>query len=285
MEAPPDTAAQPEGPAQRFLERLAAGDAGTIAAEAVAVVVAHPDDESIALGAQLPRLKGVTLVHVTDGAPRDGIDARSHGFQTPEAYAAARRRELEAAMAVADIPPSALVSLGIPDQEASLRLAETARRLACLFSDRAIRIILTHAFEGGHPDHDATAFAVHAAAGFGRGAPAIVEMPFYSLGPHEGWATQRFLPVPGVAETELRIEGEALHLKRRMLEAHLTQQRVLATFSPEVERFRPAPRYDFTVPPNGGRLLYERYSWGMTGTGWQGLARTALAELGMGAAA
>jgi N-acetylglucosamine malate deacetylase 2 len=41
----------------------------------VAVVVAHPDDETIGCGAILRRLPLVRLVHVTDGAPRDMIDA------------------------------------------------------------------------------------------------------------------------------------------------------------------------------------------------------------------
>ena len=31
-----------------------------------------------------------------------------------------------------------------------------------------------------------------------------------------------------------------------------------------IERFRPAPDYDFTQPPHEGRLFYENYDWGMT---------------------
>ena len=44
------------------------------------IVVAHPDDETIALGGQINRLRDALLLHVTDGAPRDGEDARHHGF-------------------------------------------------------------------------------------------------------------------------------------------------------------------------------------------------------------
>src|SRR4029077_3455583 len=50
------------------------------------------------------------------------------------------------------------------DQQAAFRLAELARRLAALFAERGIAVVLTHACEGGHPDHDAVAFAVHGAA-------------------------------------------------------------------------------------------------------------------------
>jgi LmbE family N-acetylglucosaminyl deacetylase len=42
-------------------------------------------------------------------------------------------------------------------------LAPVARRLADLFARKGTGIVLTHAYEGGHPDHDAAAFAVHAA--------------------------------------------------------------------------------------------------------------------------
>ena len=61
--------------------------------------------------------------------------------------------------------------------------------------------ILTHAYEGGHPDHDAVAFAVAAAVRVaGRAADTtIVEMPFYRAGP-EGWIRQLFLPHDGASD-------------------------------------------------------------------------------------
>ena len=45
----------------------------------VMIVVAHPDDETIGMGAQLNRFDDALLVQVTDGAPRDGRDAAAHG--------------------------------------------------------------------------------------------------------------------------------------------------------------------------------------------------------------
>ncbi len=69
-------------------------------------------------------------------------------------------------------------------------MAEVARRLAPLVA-RA-DAVLTHAYEGGHPDHDAVAFAAHAAAR--RAGRPVFEMPFYHAAP-EGWARQVFLPV------------------------------------------------------------------------------------------
>ena len=266
MSLPSSTEIDPA--AAEFLQALA-GE-GPIAAETMAVVVAHPDDETIAIGGQLPRLRGVTLLHVTDGAPRNMEDATGHGFATPEAYAAARREELEAAMAVAGVPPSALVSLDVPDQEAATHLVDITGHVTRLLQARGIEIVVTHAFEGGHPDHDATAFAVHAAvrrlAGRGR-APAVIEVPLYHLGV-TGWTVQRFVTDSGGSEAVIPLSDEQRRLKQAMLDAHATQRQVLSRLAADVERFRPAPAYDFTVLPNEGRLLYELYGWGITGVRW-----------------
>jgi LmbE family N-acetylglucosaminyl deacetylase len=186
-------------------------------------------------------------------------------------------------MALAGVRGEALVALGVPDQQASSQLADVARRLSALMDERGVEVVLTHAYEGGHPDHDAVAFAVHAAARLGP-APVVIDMPFYRAGP-EGWTLQAFVPDPRAPEIAIWLDDEARALKRRMLEAHATQAQTLAAFEPTVERFRRAPAYDFGALPNGGELLYERYGWGMTGARWQTLARAAEAELGLAAAA
>ena len=49
----------------------------------VAVVAAHPDDETIGAGASLGLLRTPVLVHVTDGAPRSGHDARARPATPP----------------------------------------------------------------------------------------------------------------------------------------------------------------------------------------------------------
>ena len=57
-------------------------------------------------------------------------------------------------------------------------------RLASLFERHGTRAVLTHPYEGGHPDHDSVAFCVRAAVrllarGGGGDAPEVAEMAFY----------------------------------------------------------------------------------------------------------
>jgi LmbE family N-acetylglucosaminyl deacetylase len=266
---------------QRFLELLRDPMRPQIQADDVAVVVAHPDDETIGCGAQLERFGEVMVVVATDGAPRNLVDARKNGIQSAEDYAELRRRELSLALGLGGVPEAWLIRFGIPDQEAALHLVDLTQRLNALFARRVTRVALTHAYEGGHPDHDAVTFAVHAAArlrGICGQSVTIVEMPYYAEG-DDGMAVQKFVATSGGSEIELRLDERERAVKRRMIAAHATQQSVLVPFATDVERFRPAPAYDFTRLPNGGRLYYERYEWGMTGERWRTLAHDALNQL------
>ena len=235
----------------------------------VAVVVAHPDDETIGAGASLRLFADLLLVHVTDGAPRSLADARAAGFADAAGYARARRDELAAALE-AGRALARTVCLAVADQAASGVMAEVAERMASLFAEHGTAVVLTHAYEGGHPDHDATAFAVHAACrSMGARAPAVVEMTGYHAGPDGSMETGRFLSSAGV--TAVGLDGAEQALKRRMLECFVSQAGTLAPFGVETETFRRAPRYDFTLPPHEGALHYERFDWGMDGPRWRSL--------------
>ncbi|HLI77367.1 MAG TPA: PIG-L family deacetylase, partial [Acidobacteriaceae bacterium] len=147
------------------LERAVAPSGSSLPLPRLLVVLAHPDDEVLALGGRLERLASSRLLTITDGAPKDGSDARQHGFPTLEAYREARRDELGKALAHAGLGLGVTPVFGgqVPDQAASFHLVALARGIASAIEDFKPEVVLTHPYEGGHPDHDACAFAVHAA--------------------------------------------------------------------------------------------------------------------------
>ena len=241
--------------------------------EPVAIVIAHPDDEVLGAGAAMPLLRDLLIVQVTDGAPPNLADAKAAGFATAADYAAARQRELDAALAAGDVRARRAI-LGAPDQSASLDMPALADALTAQLARHGTRAVLTHAYEGGHPDHDAVAFiARHAASATGA---ALIEMPFYHAAP-EGWAVARFLPGPD--PTILQLTEAERARKRAMLDAFATQAATLSQFTVEREAYRPAAAHDFASPPHDGTLLYERYDWGMTGPRWRALAAEAARAL------
>ena len=247
------------------------------------VVVAHPDDETIALGARMTRMRGAHFVHVTDGAPGNEEDSRAHGFGSLGEYRQARARELEDAFSHACLQDVSRASLGYRDQEAALNLAEITHRIAEHISAHEPEIIFTHPYEGGHPDHDACAFAVHHAVQLNRarggGRPLVLEAPFYHAGPR-GFQTGTFLEREGwMPEIVYELSETERARKRRLIACFVTQRETLQGFDDSIERFRIAPVYDFTRPPHAGRLLYEQYPWGMSAEHFCRLAEQAEAEL------
>jgi LmbE family N-acetylglucosaminyl deacetylase len=243
------------------------------------LVAAHPDDEVIGAGARLGELGSLIIVHITDGAPKNMADAKRHGFSSREQYAQARRREMHAALAVARVAARTL-DFRIADQEASQHMAEAARRLAMTIREIRPDLILTHSYEGGHPDHDACAFAVHAAVRLL--APATFPLwEFTSYHSSDvGMETGEFFG-EAVGVTTVRLSPQEQAAKRRMLDCFRTQQDMLALFSTTTERYRPAPAYDFAQPPHEGPLFYELHDWGMTGQRFRELAAAAMREIGL----
>lgn len=247
------------------------------------VVMAHPDDETLALGARMQRFAKATFVYVTDGAPRNEEDSRAHGFKNLDEYREARAQELTCMFREAGLYQANLNFLKVRDQEASLKLAEVTGQIAQQIALHEPEIIFTHPYEGGHPDHDACAFAVHHAVEINRaqggGRPLIIESPFYHAG-STGFESGTFLKHDGwMPEIAYELTDAERQRKRNLVACFATQRETLKGFGDSKEQFRIAPVYDFTKPPHTGKLLYEHYPWGMTSERFCQLAEEAQAEL------
>lgn len=248
----------------------------------VAIVAAHPDDEAIGLGGCMHLLREPVIIHITDGAPRDLHDTAENGFATREQYAEERRRELLESLRAGGIAPADTVLLGYADQESALHMTQLAHELADVFARLRIDLLFTHPYEGGHPDHDAAAFAVHSACELlpERRRPRVVE--FTSYHDRDGrMETGVFLQNGTSREVAMKLGPEARERKERMLACYRTQKKVLRNFNTREERFRPAPAYNFTSPPHQGRLFYEQFATTVTPQQWLELAQRATHDLGL----
>jgi LmbE family N-acetylglucosaminyl deacetylase len=238
---------------QKFLGRLSDTSIFTIPAYHVAVVVAHPDDETIACGATLKRLKGAHVVVVTDGVTRRTGEIAAYSFPASQSPEIARWRELVAALELAGCPPSAVTGLAFADRRAAEHLVAIARRIAEVFHRSGTAIAITHAYEGADPDRDATAFAVHQAASLCRRKGqdiAILEMPF------QPQRADGVSPEEGAEIIALPLTAKQKALKRRMLACFEGPHDAAARGAFEVEQFRVAPAYNFSELPQGGHVSY-----------------------------
>jgi N-acetylglucosamine malate deacetylase 2 len=243
-------------------------------AERVLLVAAHPDDETVGLGAQLVRCEDLILLHLTDGAPRDLADARRHGFADAVSYAAARARELRAGLAAGEVSCRRF-SYGLPDQGLVRQLSSLALRLSALVRELWPAALITHAYEGGHPDHDSAALACQIAVESLPAARRPVRLEF--VGYHAAEGALRWGAFSGGGEEVIiGLSPDEQRRKAAMLACFETQAAVLAPLPRIVERLRRAPLYDFTTPPHPGALWYERMGWGVDGARWRDAARDAL---------
>lgn len=255
---------------------------GRIVAAPVLAAFAHPDDETIGLGLRLASLQRLTIVHLTDGAPQCGEDARRAGLCSRDSYRAARAGELDEALDRLQVRATRR-GLGIADQEMTFNLAKAARALAPLLAKA--EVVITHAYEGGHPDHDAAAFAVQAACALirGGGGDAPVRLEFASYHSRDGArVTGAFWPDPERAAVTPRLEPRTLARKEAALACFRSQAEIVEWFDPAAEAYRAAPTYDFTRPPPPGEALYDGWGWALTSRTWREAAARALVDLSAG---
>lgn len=202
------------------------------------VLAAHPDDETIACAGLLQRATNALVVFAVDGAPPCYRFERRFG--SLRNYSDLRFRE--AAAALAAIPHCSFRRLTrqdgswFVDQHLFLEMPQAFLSLCRIAREFSPHLIVSHAFEGGHLDHDAChVLAKRAAIVLGV---QTLEFPLYWKTPHHGDRFQEFRDPRG-EELSLGLSGHELEVKRRMLAEYKSQRGLTLVFQPQVERFRP----------------------------------------------
>ena len=229
----------------------------------VMLVVAHPNDETLAAGSRLPAWRhDLQIVYTTDG-----VTAASGADWPPglsrDQYAYLRREELRAALTHAGITFEQVVQASTPAGDLQNQIKDTVLRLWELIAGFSPDAIVTLPFEGGDADHDATALAVHTAVALlaqrGLSNPPLLEAAMFHMRENELIAN-KFLPVDGYDAVGLVLPNEQRRLKQKMIACFATQRDDLNRFIPAVERFRAAPEYDFTRAPRD-ESAYDFDAW------------------------
>jgi LmbE family N-acetylglucosaminyl deacetylase len=142
---------------------------------ALILVAAHPDDETLGLGATAVKLaeRGVPVQVV---AATDGEAAYPQGSGDREKLARARRDELIAAAARLGLARP--IFLGIPDGEVTENEGRLEIELEALLAESQAGAWCAATWRGdGHPDHEATGRAAAAAS---KDTPAVfIEYPIW----------------------------------------------------------------------------------------------------------
>jgi N-acetylglucosamine malate deacetylase 2 len=253
----------------------------------VLVLAAHPDDETIGASCVLGRVSECAVIYLTDGAPRNSRWRSPHVNGSREFYACVRAEEAASALALVGVPAVRIMFLGAVDQEA----IHEVQRLLEDFIHAVQRIqpsfIITHPYEGGHPDHDTAALVARLAlrsSGQRLGStPELLEMTSYHAVDGRR-VSGEFLSWPGVSTRQeqviLKLSPPERASKARMLGCYVSQWHVLSEFPLEPEGLRVAPLYNFSQPPHHGPLWYECLQWPLTGHRWRELASAAVAQYG-----
>ena len=236
------------------------------------ILAAHPDDETLGASVVLARFPSSRIVYLTDGAPRDTHLWPPSMRGSREDYAEARRAEVAKVLAHVGISTEQVFWLGGIDQEAIFDIRTLAARLREFLRAWRLDLLITHPYEGGHPDHDSAALVARlTACSLGREAPVILEMTSYHV--RNGLCvTGEFLNAEPASEIALELSEDDRRRKRKMLDDYPSQRLVLKNFPIVTERMRIAPAYDFSHPPHPGKLWYECMGWAMTGARWREVA-------------
>jgi N-acetylglucosamine malate deacetylase 2 len=214
----------------------------------ILVLAAHPDDETIACAGLLQRAAESVVVFAVDGAPPHYDFEKKFG--SLQRYSEIRLAEASRALSL--VPRCSLLRLSrsdgtpFPDQHLFLELPGAFDSLLNIARQFSPDYLVSHAFEGGHLDHD----ACHVLAR--RAAQALtlqnLEFPLYWKSADGRDVFQQFRE-RHKEEFVLQLSQEENRVKRRMLSKYRSQKNLMSVFQLDSERFRSVLPADCAEPP------------------------------------
>jgi LmbE family N-acetylglucosaminyl deacetylase len=209
----------------------------------VLIFAAHPDDETIACGGLLQRASTSLVLFAADGAPRCyGFEQQ---FGSLRAYSEERFREASKALGL--VPRCSFGRLArkdgtsFADQHLFRVLGEAFTSLQRMARNFSPDLLVSHAFEGGHIDHDACHILAKQTA-YALSVPHL-EFPLYWRTTHGQDVFQRFRDRRN-DEIVLQLSSQELRVKQQMLAEYKTQREQASVFAVVTERFRPMAESD-----------------------------------------
>jgi LmbE family N-acetylglucosaminyl deacetylase len=219
------------------------------------LIVAHQDDETIGCAFLLQRHASLHISFCTDGgSPRSRPVWRGLGMARRSEYVATRRREAYAALR------SSGATFRVEfhqkeDGELLKSLQPLYAELSTILQEFRPNFLVTHAYEGGHPDHDCCSFITRQLSE--EFSVPVWEFPIYHRG-RRGVVAQEFLRTSPDIE-RLFPDHERLLYKCNMMAIYQSQDRLgnLSIFDySRPELYRPQPQYDFTQKPDPASSAY-----------------------------
>lgn len=232
--------------------------------QAVIVLAPHEDDEMLGIGILLQRFCGrVKIIFITDGAPVSGYPMKKRMIKSSilnrEEYARIRKEESVLAAKTIGLKESDLIYINSTDSGLSYVLEDACDTLRKIIADFNPGYIFFPAYEGGHPDHDATAAIAKALSHYdGFREISFFEYALYS----SPGGLKIFNDFHEASSGDIRIIAghDECNMKKKAVSCYLSQLGgLLGNFSMDRETIRLA-RFDLidgSIPT--GKTYLERF--------------------------